>query len=207
MMSLTRFLLTEVKTAVDPSSGALAVLSLIAAAIFIIVFFKRRGNIWRYLCKAAITVYLIFAISYAIFPIYFEGPSYRELFSEYGWTLRKCINPVPFEDGVIMDDFPSVVLTFPLGFLLTLVKKRFTWCHAALAGLIFPLDVELIQLLTAAMQGFSLHYVDTADVICSLAGTMLGYLVVFLAVQPIERYCAGDDEKTLFGYIASRTLK
>ncbi len=192
---------------IDPTNGALAVLSLIAVAIFIIVFFKRRGNIWSYLFKAALTVYLIFAISYTIFPIYFSNSSVREDFVRAGWTLRKCIHLIPFEDGVTMDDLLNVVLTFPLGFLMPLVKKRFTWRHAALAGLIFSLGVELIQLLTTAMQGFTFHYVDTTDVICNLAGTMLGYLVVFLAIQLIKRYCAGDDEKKLLGYIASRTLK
>lgn len=192
---------------IDPSNGALAVLSLIAVAIFIIVFFRRRGNIWSYLFKAALTVYLIFAVSYAIFPIYFEGSSYNELFDEDGWMLRDCIQLIPFEDGVTMDDLLNAVLAFPLGFLMPLVKKRFTWCHAALTGLIFSLGVELIQLLTAVMQGFSFHSVDTADVICNLAGTMLGWLVVFLAVQLIGRYCAGDDEKKLLGYIASRNLK
>ncbi len=193
--------------AIDPTNGALAVLSLIAVAIFIIVFFKRRGNVWRYLFEAALTVYLIFAISYTIFPIYFSNSSVRDAFVRAGWTLRDCIHLIPFEGGVTMDDLLNVVLTFPLGFLLPLVKKRFTWRHAALAGLIFSLGVELIQLLTAAMQGFTFHYVDTTDVICNLAGTMLGYLVVFLAIQLIKRYCAGDDEKKPLGYIASRTLK
>ena len=124
-----------------------------------------------------------------------------------GWKLTDCIYLIPFSDGVSIDDFLNVVLTFPLGFLLPLVKKRFTWKHAAIAGLTFGFSVELIQLLTAALQGFSFKYVDTSDLICNFLGTVLGFLVISGLVLLFQSRCKSAKNGSIVCYIVERNVK
>ncbi|MCH5278797.1 MAG: VanZ family protein [Christensenellaceae bacterium] len=192
--------------AFDPDFWGCIVLSLIPILILTVVFLVRRGNVWRYIFEAALAVYLIFAASYTICPIYFYGPI-RESFIENGWKLRDCIYLVPFTDGISLDDLLNVVLTFPLGFLLPLVKKRFIWKHAAIAGLIFGFGVELMQLLTAAFQGFTFKYVDVSDVICNFIGTMLGWLVIAAFILLAQRLYKDTKNSSIVGYITERNVK
>lgn len=195
--------------AFDPGFAGCILLSLISTIIFAIVFFLRRGNKFKYLFGALFSVYLIFAFSITICPIYFYS-TMRESFIESGWKIRDCIYLVPFTDGVTWDDLLNVVLTFPLGFMLPLIKKRFTWRHAVAAGLLFGITVELTQLLTAILQGFTFKYVDTSDLICNFAGTMLGWAVIagfILIVQRKYSEYSYRNSNSLISYLLERRVK
>ena len=192
--------------AFDPGFAGCILLSLISTIIFAIVFFLRRGNKFKYLFGALFSVYLIFAFSITICPIYFYS-TMRESFIESGWKIRDCIYLVPFTDGVTWDDLLNVVLTFPLGFMLPLIKKRFTWRHAVAAGLLFGITVELTQLLTAILQGFTFKYVDTSDLICNFAGTMLGWAVIAGFILLVQRKCSDRNSSSLISYLLERRVK
>lgn len=192
--------------AFDPGFAGCILLSLISTIIFAIVFFLRRGNKFKYLFGALFSVYLIFAFSITICPIYFYS-TMRESFIESGWKIRDCIYLVPFTDGVTWDDLLNVVLTFPLGFMLPLIKKRFTWRHAVAAGLLFGITVELTQLLTAILQGFTFKYVDTSDLICNFAGTMLGWAVIAGFILLVQRKCSDRNRSSLISYLLERRVK
>lgn len=192
--------------AFDPGFAGCILLSLISTIIFVIVFFLRRGNKFKYLFGALFSVYLIFAFSYTICPIYFYS-TMRESFIESGWKVRDCIYLVPFTDGITWDDLLNVVLTFPLGFMLPLIKKRFTWRHAVAAGLLFGITVELTQLLTAILQGFTFKYVDTSDLICNFAGTMLGWAVIAGFILLVQRKCSDRNSSSLISYLLERRVK
>lgn len=192
--------------AFNPGFSGCILLSLISTIIFAIVFFLRRGNKLKYLFGALFSVYLIFAFSYTICPIYFDS-AIRESAIESGWKVRDCIYLVPFTDGITWDDLLNIVLTFPLGFMLPLIKKRFTWRHAIAAGLFFGITVELTQLLTAILQGFTFKYVDTSDLICNFAGTMLGWAVIAGFILLVQRKCSDRNSNSLISYIVECSVK
>lgn len=190
----------------NPGFMGSILLSLITLIVFAIVFFLRHGNIFKYLFGALFAVYLIFVFSYTICPIYFSS-AMRESFIESGWTVRDCIYLVPFTDGITWDDLLNIALTFPLGFMLPLIKKRFTWRHAIAAGLLFGITVELTQLLTAILQGFTFKYVDTSDLICNFAGTMLGWAVIAGFILLVQRKYNDRNSSSLIGYLVECNVK
>ena len=190
----------------DPGFGACVFLSFISTIIFAIIYLIRHGNKLKYLFGALFSVYLIFAMSYTICPIYFNS-AMRESFFESGWKVTDCIYLVPFKDGITWDDWLNVILTFPFGFMLPLIKRRFTWRHAVVSGLGFGLAVELIQLLTAILQGFTFKYVDTSDVICNFVGTMLGWSVIEGFILLVQRKCKDGNSGSLVNYLVERIVK
>lgn len=181
--------------------------SLVSTAIWAIVFAIKKGTVWRYIAGAIFTAYLFCVASVTILPIYFNS-TMREVFSESGWRITDCIVLIPFHDGISKDDLLNVLMTIPFGFLLPFVKKRVTWKTALIAGAVLGTTIELLQLLLAAIQGFSYRYVDVADVICNTVGTMIGWLIAAAFICFVQkRKHSGSDEKSLFTYITQRCVK
>ena len=183
------------------------IIAALSAIVWAIVFAVKRGHIWRYAAWAVFSAYLFCVAYLTIFPIEIN-PSIQKAFEEEGWKLADCIMLIPFRDGISKDDLLNVIMAIPFGFLLPLVKKKATWKTALIAGLIFGTTIELLQLLQAAVQGYSFRYADISDVFCNLVGTMIGWAVsaaVILLVQ--KRKVADDNEKSLCSYIAQRCVK
>lgn len=155
---------------------------ILSAAIWLTAFAVKKGSIWKYVFGAAFTVYLMCAASITVFPIRFS-PTIRAIFAEEGWKITDCIVLVPFKDGITADDIRNVAMTVPFGVLITLIRKKTTWKNALAAGAAFGTATELLQLAIAAIQGFSFRYIDTADIICNLAGTMLGWMLTALLIR------------------------
>ena len=92
--------------------------------------------------------------------------------------------------------------------LITLIRKKTTWKNALAAGAAFGTATELLQLAIAAIQGFSFRYIDTADIICNLAGTMLGWMLTALLIRFLQKSKpANVGEKSLYAYISGKCVK
>lgn len=130
------------------------------------------------------------------FPVQFS-PTIRAIFAEEGWKITDCIVLVPFKDGITADDIRNVAMTVPFGVLITLIRKKTTWKNALAAGAAFGTATELLQLAIAAIQGFSFRYIDTADIICNLAGTMLGWMLTCPAYPLLQKASRRTSGKNL----------
>jgi len=181
----------------------LLVICLVIAAITALVCLITKKNVIRRIFTALTAMYLVAAASLTVLPIYIGCGDIAARFAERGWRLRDCISLVPFRTGFGMNAILNVLLTVPFGFLLPLVRRRCGLACAAAAGLAFGICVELIQLVTAYFQGFSYRVVDTTDVICNLAGTLLGWLLIFGTVTLIKRLLGEKEARgELLGYIS-----
>ena len=181
--------------------------SLISASIWAIIFAVKKGTVWKYIAGAIFSTYLFCVASVTILPIHLNS-TMREVFSESGWRITDCIVLIPFHDGISKDDLLNVLMTIPFGFMLPFVKKRATWKTALIAGAVLGTTIELLQLLLAAIQGFSFRYVDVADVICNTVGTMIGWLITAAFICFVQkRKHSGSDEKSLYTYITQRCVK
>ena len=180
---------------------------LISASIWAIVFAVKKGTVWKYIAGAIFSTYLFCVASVTILPIHFNS-TMRKVFSESGWRITDCIVLIPFRDGISKDDLLNVLMTIPFGFLLPFVKKRATWKTALIAGVVLGTTIELIQLVLAAVQGFSFRYVDVADVICNTVGTMIGWLIAAAFICFVQkRKHSGSNGKSLYTYITQRCVK
>ena len=183
------------------------IILILSAAIWLTAFAVKKGSIWKYVFGAAFTVYLMCAASITVFPIQFS-PTIRAIFAEEGWKITDCIVLVPFKDGITADDIRNVAMTVPFGVLITLIRKKTTWKNALAAGAAFGTATELLQLAIAAIQGFSFRYIDTADIICNLAGTMLGWMLTALLIRFLQKSKpANVGEKSLYAYISEKCVK
>ena len=192
---------------INPGFQGCIFLSIIPILIVAVVFLVRRKNPWGHFFGAVLAVYLLFAASATLFPIYVDSDR-RQSAVEIGWKLANSIRLVPFQSGFGLENILNIVLTFPLGFLLPLVRRRTTWKAALFAGLSFGFGVELYQLLLALLQGFSTRIVDTADLICNLLGAMLGYLAVCCVIAIVKKLFTGEHgENSLIAYLNGRSLK
>jgi glycopeptide antibiotics resistance protein len=185
----------------------LIIFLLISSSIWAIVFAVKKGSVWKYIAGAVFTTYLFCIASVTIFPIQFDS-TIRKMFQENGWRITDCIVLIPFHDGISKDDLLNVIMTIPFGFLLPFVKKKVTWRGALIAGAVLGTIIELIQLVLAAIQGFSFRYVDVADVICNTVGTMIGWLIAAAFICFVQKRKPSDsNEKSLYSYITQRRVK
>lgn len=182
-------------------------IAVLSAIVWAIVFAVKRGSIWRYAAWAVLSAYLVYVAYLTIFPIEINS-SIQKAFAEEGWKTTDSIVLIPFRDGISRDDFLNVIMAIPFGFFLPFVKKKAMWKTALTAGLIFGTTIELLQLLQAAVQGYSFRYTDVSDVICNLAGTLIGWAAAAAIILLVQKRKAPDDnEKSLCSYIAQRCVK
>ena len=193
---------------IELGAPALLVIFFIIAAITALVCLITKKNVTRSIFTALMAMYLIVAASLTVFPIYIRCGDIAARFAENGWRITDCIVLIPFHDGISKDDLLNVLMTIPFGFMLPFVKKRATWKTALIAGAVLGTTIELLQLLLAAIQGFSFRYVDVTDVICNTVGTMIGWLITAAFICFVQkRKHSGSDEKSLYTYITQRCVK
>ena len=77
----------------------------------------------------------------------------------------------------------NVLTLTPFGFLLPFAAPRLaTWRRMALAGVLFPLAIELSQLAVSLVLGYSYRVTEVDDVLLNFAGVLLGY-ALFVVVR------------------------
>lgn len=193
---------------IELGAPALLVIFFIFAAITALVCLITKKNVTRSIFTALMAMYLVVAASLTVFPIYIRCGDIAARFAENGWRITDCIVLIPFHDGLSKDDLLNVIMTIPFGFLLPFVKKKVTWRGALIAGAVLGTIIELIQLVLAAIQGFSFRYVDVADVICNTVGTMIGWLIAAAFICFVQKRKHSDsNEKSLYSYIIQRCVK
>jgi glycopeptide antibiotics resistance protein len=87
----------------------------------------------------------------------------------------------------------NVLTLAPFGFLLPFAAPRLaTWRRMALAGLIFPLAIELSQLAVSLALGYSYRVTEVDDVLLNFAGVLLGYALFVLVRGHVAAPLAGN---------------
>jgi len=89
----------------------------------------------------------------------------------------------------------NVLTPAPFGFLLPYAAPRLaTWRRMALAGVLFPLAIELSQFAISLALGYSYRVTEVDDVLLNFAGVLLGY-AVFVVVRGLVAGPAEDGPK------------
>jgi glycopeptide antibiotics resistance protein len=89
----------------------------------------------------------------------------------------------------------NVLTLAPFGFLLPFAAPRAgTWPRMALAGVLFPLVIELSQLAVSLALGYSYRVTEVDDVLLNFLGILLGYGVFVLLTGRVATP-AGEEER------------
>lgn len=90
----------------------------------------------------------------------------------------------------------NVLTLAPFGFLLPFAAPRLaTWRRMALAGVLFPLAIELGQLAISLVLGYSYRVTEVDDVLLNLAGVLLGYALFVVVRGSVAAPVAGSPER------------
>jgi glycopeptide antibiotics resistance protein len=81
----------------------------------------------------------------------------------------------------------NVLTLAPFGFLLPFAAPRLaSWRRMALAGLLFPLAIELSQLAVSLALGYSYRVTEVDDVLLNFVGVLFGYALFVLVRGSVE---------------------
>ena len=86
----------------------------------------------------------------------------------------------------------NVLTLAPFGFLLPFAAPRLaSWRRMALAGVLFPLTIELSQLAVSLALGYSYRATEVDDVLLNFVGVLLGYSLFVLTRGSVAAPVAG----------------
>lgn len=159
-------------------------LAIVAVSVFggiaFTVWRLRRGDrftVLRLLSGVAASVYFAALMALTFLPLGLGPSDY-----EKPWWI--WINVVPFQD--IVDDpvglTLNVALFVPLGLLAPVLLRTSTWLRAALLGLLVSGTIEIVQFIGDVTVGLG-RVADIDDLITNVLGTVIGYLVLRLAIR------------------------
>lgn len=162
--------------------------------LYVVFLIKRKKlTLYFHLLLFLTVVYVIAVISVTLFPLPIQRSYIIHMIINK--QLGERNNFIPFHSildtlrtavagSVILRQIGgNVLLLFPFGFLLPLLRKNISFKKTFLAGLSFSVVIEGLQYLISASLGFSYRSTDIDDVILNTTGACFGYLALRLILK------------------------
>ena len=168
-------------------------ISLIILALVLVVLHLQGKSIFYIISSAVFGVYLIGAISVAVFPfvIDFSNPDFRLNLNLIPFDFGSCFDYLP--QNCVKAIFNNILLTTPFGFgihFITHVKLKNVLWLTVVVGCSF----EFTQFVMALIFHTYARSIDINDVILNATGFLLGYgifrvfgVVYSLIIQKFQR--------------------
>ena len=140
----------------------------------------KKSNVYL-LFFAIMYIYLCAVIDVTQFPIYATDGMRVAMGGQNVW---REMNLIPFQSIIqspSIDVILNIIMTIPLGFGLPFLVKT-GWKRVVLSGVGIGAAVEIGQLISALIIGFTFRNVNIDDIIMNLLGTIAGY-VLFLCFK------------------------
>lgn len=158
---------------IDFDSSTWLIFAVFYAGIAAFLRFKLRKTFAYIFFFTIFFIYLVGVIKFTQFPIYLS----EYMRAEMGQTVWRDMNLIPLvtlKYAVLNTSLLNILLTIPFGFGLPFVSNlRFR--RVIIAGAIFSIMLEFLQLATALIVGFTFRVVDINDVIFNTIGAVVGY--------------------------------
>ena len=162
----------------------------IALIFWIVISCIRKKSLSRKILISLFIVYITVVASITIFPIIMDSEMVIE---------HKSINLIPFStitnlfananlSTVILQVFGNILMTIPYGVAIPLLVKRKRWYHYVIYALIFPLIIELTQLIICLSINSFYRTIDIDDVILNSLGIVIGYGIYKILPKFVKNY-------------------
>jgi glycopeptide antibiotics resistance protein len=135
----------------------------------------KKSNVYL-LFFAIMYIYLCAVIDVTQFPIYATDGMRVAMGGQNVW---REMNLIPFQSIIqspSIDAILNIIMTIPLGFGLPFLVKT-GWKRVVLSGVGIGIAIEIVQLISALIIGFTFRNVNIDDVIMNLFGTIAGYIL------------------------------
>lgn len=167
----------------------------LAAAAFLRL--KKRRSFVYLLFFTIFYVYIVAVLDYTIFQfqslflLNYVSPNHLIL---KGHTVKQGLNLVPLVALRLADlktSLLNILMLVPFGFGLPFITKL-RMRGVIVAGALFSVTIELLQLLTGLMAHMTFRTADINDLLFNTLGTAIGYLLFirFMRIYQISRYLA-----------------
>lgn len=194
---------------VEVGNEAIGLLPVAAVCLVVlaVILWREKHSLSYLLCFAIFSIYLLFAVDKAFFPIAISG--------DYADTMRDVpftpfINLVPFNFNfsemphlVYLQIVQNIVLTVPFGFGVSFLARFRYWLIPAIG-----LGIELTQLGIALMLGYPYRVIDINDAILNAFGVLIGYgmfrIFAWLYLRVTQRFASKHRGLTAYIYDVAR---
>lgn len=174
----------------------LCVSSLLLGTILFALYLRGKSHLYIFIC-GLFGLYLIGAISVAVFPFYidFQDPGSRLDLNLMPFNFGGCFDYMP--QNCMKNIFNNILLTIPFGFLFPLVfrvkGRNMFWILMAIGA-----SFELTQLFMALFLRTSFRSIDINDVILNTIGAFLGYAALKIALYLYRKFFPNASQLTTF---------
>jgi len=177
-------------------------ISSIILVLVLVVLYLQKKNIFYVISSAIFGVYLIGAISVAVFPfvVDFSNPDFRLSLNLIPFNFGTCFDYLP--QNCFKSIFNNTLLTIPFGFGIHFIAhikpKNIPW-FIVVVGCSF----EFTQLVMALVFHAGFRAIDINDVILNATGVVLGYGVfrVFGVIYSFIIRKFKQQPRYIFAYI------
>lgn len=158
---------------IDFDSSTWLIFAVFYAGIAAFLRFKLRKTFVYIFFFTIFFIYLAGVIKFTQFPIYLS----EYMRAEIGQTVWRDMNLIPLvalKYATLNTSLLNILLTIPFGFGLPFISNlRFR--RVIIAGALFSIILEFLQLAIALFAGFTFRVVDINDVIFNTIGAAIGY--------------------------------
>lgn len=168
---------------------------------------KKQKSVWYLLCFTLFYIYVFTVLDYTQFQfqsllvLNYLMPGALML---RGGTAGESMNLLPLitlTPGDIKTSLLNILMTIPFGFglpCITTLRLK----GVVIAGVLFSVGLELLQLLTGLIGGITFRIVDINDVIFNTLGAAIGYILFSGCIVMVHRLF--DAENPIMRYMARR---
>lgn len=158
---------------IDFDSFTVLVFATLYVGVAVFLRFKLKKTLAYIFFFTIFFIYFVGVIKFTQFPVYLS--EYMRV--EMGQTVWRDMNLIPLvtlKYAALNTSLLNILLTIPFGFGLPFVSNlRFR--RVIIAGALFSIILEFLQLAIALLAGFTFRVVDINDVIFNTIGAAIGY--------------------------------
>lgn len=190
---------------IDFDSSTWLIFAVFYAGIAAFLRFKLRKTFVYMFFFTIFFIYLVEVLKYTQFPIYLS----EYMRAEIGQTVWRDMNIIPLVTlgyATLKTSLMNILLAVPFGFGLPFISNL-RLRQIVIAGVLFSIMLESLQLAIALLVGFTFRFVDINDVIFNTVGVAIGY-ALFIGFVRVYRFALDRwhiPQNAILQYIYERT--
>lgn len=172
----------------------------ICLIVWLIFSFVTKQPTGRKILVSLCIVYLAAVASITLFPVVL----YQDIISGYEYDCERIIL-VPFKTistmlraglkTTIIQIIGNIVMTVPYGAAIPFFMKNKKRYNYIIAGLAFPVSIELLQLILGLVTQTMYRTVDIDDVILNFTGVIIGYGIYKILPKSVKEFFGKTKQK------------
>lgn len=163
----------------------------IVLVFWIIISSVTKRTLSRKILISLFIIYITVVVSITVFPLVIDP--------EMMVMTDKSIILIPFSTitdllanatlgTIVLQIIGNIIMTVPYGVLIPFIVKRKRWYNYLIYTLVFPIAVELTQLIICLSTNSFYRTVDIDDVILNSIGILIGYGIYKILPRFVKEY-------------------